>query len=88
MAMRIRKIVTGKMVGGKFVPNRKGTIRNPAKLGSGALFEKCVADVTARGGAVDPRAVCAGAGRKKYGKKRFQTLALKGKRRAAKRRAR
>lgn len=85
--LRIRKIVPGRFTKGRFVPNHKGTIRNP-KLGSGKLFEKCVADVAARGGAVDPRSVCAGAERKKYGKKKFQAVAKAGKRRAAKRRAR
>lgn len=42
-------------------------------------FEKCVEDVEARGGAVDPNAVCAAAGRQKYGKKKFQAMARAGK---------
>ena len=90
MAMRIRKIVPGKIVGGRFIPNRKSTILNPKlpKLGSGKRFERCIAEVTARGGAVDPNAVCASRGRKKYGKKKFQALAKAGKKRAAKRRTR
>jgi len=45
-------------------------------------FEQCVSDVTARGGAYDPAAVCASAGRKKYGKKKFQAMARAGKKRA------
>jgi hypothetical protein len=59
--------------------------QNP-KLGTGERFVQCVQEVTARGGARDPRAVCAKAGRAKYGKRRFQKLARAGKRRAARRR--
>lgn len=51
---------------------------NPAKLGSGGRFAKCVQSVEAEGGAMDARAVCAAAGRKKYaiakaGKRRRNT---------------
>jgi hypothetical protein len=61
----------------KFTPaevrvNEQGKVQiriNPAKLGSGGRFVKCVESVEARGGARDPRAVCAAAGRKKYGKR-------------------
>ena len=42
-------------------------------------FDQCVVDVTARGGARDPRAVCAAAGRKKYGKRKFAAMARAGK---------
>ena len=45
-------------------------------------FDQCVADVTARGGAREPRAVCAAAGRKKYGKRKFAAMARAGKARA------
>jgi len=58
---------------------------NPSKLGSGGRFAKCVKSVEARGGAYDPFAVCAAAGRRKYGKKKFQAMAKAGKRRKAKR---
>ena len=49
--------------------------------GSGA-FERCVEAVTEKGGAYDPRAVCAVAGRKKYGAKKFQAMARAGRRNA------
>jgi|SRR5271165_1416062 len=55
---------------------------NPAPLGSGARFRKCVQEVEARGGAYDAHAVCAAAGRKKYGKKKFQAMAKAGAKRA------
>jgi hypothetical protein len=55
--------------------------RNPGPAGS--AFKRCVAAVGAKGSAHDPRAVCASAGRKKYGAKRFQEMAAAGKRRAA-----
>jgi hypothetical protein len=45
-------------------------------------FAKCVKAVSSKGGAYDPRAVCASAGRKKYGAKKFQAMALAGKKRA------
>jgi hypothetical protein len=54
---------------------------NPSK----SRFEKCVEDVEARGGAQDPNAVCASAGRKKYGAEEFQRMAAAGKRKAARR---
>lgn len=49
-------------------------------------FKKCVKSVKARGGAADPRAVCAAIGRKKYGKKKFQEMAAAGKRKAKRKR--
>lgn len=58
---------------------------NPAKLGSGGRFARCVKAVELRGGAYDPRAVCAAAGRKKYGAKKFQAMAQVGKKRKSKR---
>lgn len=48
--------------------------------GNPSRFDKCVASVSARGGAVDPRAVCAAAGRKKYGQKEMTRRAVAGKR--------
>ena len=55
-------------------------VSNP---GRGA-FERCVRSVAASGTAASPRGVCAAAGRKKYGAKKFQAMAAAGKRRAAK----
>ena len=45
-------------------------------------FDKCVAEVSKRKGVTSPRGVCATAGRKKYGKKKFQAMAAAGKRKA------
>lgn len=59
---------------------------NPGPPGS--AFRRCVAKVSARGAAYDPKAVCAAAGRRKYGAKRFAEMAAAGRRAAAKRRAR
>jgi hypothetical protein len=47
-------------------------------LGQGGRF-KAVEKTAAASGARDPAAVAAAAGRKKYGKKKFQALAAKGK---------
>jgi hypothetical protein len=48
------------------------------KVGSGSRFESCVHSVAARGGASNPKAVCAAAGRHKYGKERYQKMAAAG----------
>ena len=64
--------------------NPKGGIElkvNPSDLGKGTRFAKCVQAVTARGGAYDPKAVCAKAGQKKYGKKKMAAMAKAGRKR-------
>lgn len=48
------------------------------KLGSGARFKK-LTKTLAKKGAKNPKALAAWIGRKKYGKKKFQKLAKKGK---------
>jgi hypothetical protein len=48
-----------------------------AKLGSGARFKALTKKLS--GKVKNPKAVAAAIGRKKYGKKRFQKLAAKGK---------
>lgn len=53
--------------------------------GKGA-FKRCVEKVSAKGGAHSPRGVCAAAGRKKYGKKKFAAMAAAGRKKAAKHR--
>jgi len=50
--------------------------KNVPKLGSGGRFKKLKASIK---GARDPGAVAASIGRKKYGKKKFQSMAAKGK---------
>ncbi len=52
------------------------------KLGSGARF-KALKGKLARKGVKDPAALAASIGRKKYGKKKFQKLAAKGRKREA-----
>lgn len=47
------------------------------KLGTGKRFEKLSKSLAAKG-AEDPGALAAYIGRKKYGKKKFQKLAAKG----------
>jgi hypothetical protein len=55
-----------------------------AKLGSGKRFASLKRKLGKRG-AKNPGALAAAIGRKRYGKKRFQAMAAKGRRRAAKR---
>lgn len=50
-----------------------------SKLGSGGRFAALKASLTKRGGVDDPGALAASIGRKKYGKKKFNSLAAKGK---------
>lgn len=76
MALRVQKIIPGRIKGGRFYPN-------PAKAGTGKRMQQCIEEVTTRGGAQSPRAVCASAGIRKYGKKRMMKWAKKGKARAA-----
>lgn len=67
--------------------DQKGDVKikvNPTALGSGGRFAKCVKSVEARGGAYDPRAVCASAGIKKYGKRKMEAMARAGRKRAKK----
>jgi len=59
--------------------------RKSMKLGGGGRFAKLKSKIARRGGVSDPGAVAAMIGRKKYGKKRFQKMAAKGRRRTARR---
>ena len=59
---------------------RKPSAKKPP-LGTGERFRRCVASVRARGGAYDPEAVCASAGRKKYGAAAMAAMAAAGRRR-------
>lgn len=49
------------------------------KLGGGGRFKALVAKLKNKKGISNPKAVAAFIGRKKFGKKRFQQLAAKGK---------
>lgn len=49
------------------------------RLGSGARFAALKGKLAGRPGIKDPAALAASIGRKKYGKKKFQSLAAKGK---------
>lgn len=60
--------------------------QNPKSSPRQSRFDRCVKSVTERGGSYDARAVCASAGRRKYGKKKFQAMAKAGKARAARKR--
>lgn len=51
-------------------------------LGTGERFKALVAKLRARG-ITNPKALASWIGRKKYGKKRFQQLAIRGKKRKA-----
>ncbi len=48
-----------------------------------SAFDRCVQSVAAKGGAYDPRAVCAAAGRAKYGQREMTRRSVAGKRRKA-----
>lgn len=51
-------------------------------LGSGKRFSKLKSKLAHKKGVRDPGAVAAAIGRKKYGKKKFQSLAAKGKKKS------
>lgn len=71
--------------------SKKNSRKAPARKSRGAknpgtgAFKRCVAAVSAKGTAFSPGGVCATAGVKKYGKKKFQQMAAAGRKRAAKR---
>ena len=48
------------------------------KVGGGGRFRRLTKELAAKG-AKDPKALAASIGRKKYGKKKFQEMAAKGK---------
>jgi hypothetical protein len=58
----------------------KAPKKRKAKPGSGARFKKLTRSLKKKG-TRNPKALAAWIGRKKYGKKKFQKLATKGKRR-------
>jgi hypothetical protein len=53
-------------------------MKDSMKVGGGGRFKKLVAELSKKG-AEDPKALAAAIGRRKYGKKRFQEMAAKGK---------
>ena len=57
----------------------KSKKKRKPKLGSGARFKKLTKSLK-KGGARNPKSLAAWIGRKKYGKKKFQKLAAKGRR--------
>ena len=57
----------------------KAPKKRKTKLGSGVRFKKLTKSLK-RGGAKDAKSLAAWIGRKKYGKKKFQKLAAKGRR--------
>lgn len=63
----------GKVLYGRDAHNQK------ARLGSGARFRKLARSL--RGKVRDPEAVAAAIGRRKFGRKRFQQLAARGRKR-------
>jgi len=52
------------------------------KVGGGGRFKKLEGQLKKKG-VKDPAALAASIGRKKYGKKKFQTMAAKGRKRAS-----
>ena len=71
MASRLAKAIVARA--------KQKRIQKTAKLGSGERF-KAVAEAAAAGGARNPEAVAAMAGRKKYGVKRMAQMAAAGRR--------
>lgn len=71
----------------EYAKHKHITLSNPrkkARLGSGERFASLERKIAARGDVRDPAAVAADIGRRKYGKKKFQELAARGRRRGRK----
>lgn len=72
-------------MGNTFYVAKDGVMNGPGKSmkpGGGGRFAKLEKSIAARGDVRDPGAVAAAIGRAKYGKKKFQQFAAKGRRRA------
>ena len=67
-------MISRSSVGQQIMKSKK---KRKPKLGSGARFKKLARSLK---GARNPKALAAWIGRKKYGKKKFQKLAAKGRR--------
>ena len=63
-------------------PRKKGSFGD-SPAGSGGRFAQCVRTMRKRRGVDDPEGLCASIGRRKYGKKRFQKMAERGRRNPA-----
>jgi len=66
--------------GGRILAVERPNPAAPAPLGTGERFRSCVRAVRAKGTARDPEAVCAAAGRKKYGARQMAAWAAAGRR--------
>jgi len=80
-----RQVVRYITRGGKRIPIRKsdGFEKRLPRLGSGERHRRLVARLRERGDVKDPEAVASAIGRAKWGKGRYQRLAAKGRKRAA-----
>lgn len=72
-----REVITTNLKKRRAARKAQERVQKTAKLGTGARF-KAVEKAAAAGGARDPGAVAAAIGRKKFGKKKFQAMAAKG----------
>jgi len=68
-----KKLKPGSLKGGKSEPTTK------AKPGSGSRFKKLKGELAHQKGVKNPGALAASIGRAKFGKKKFQGMAAKGK---------
>ena len=62
----------------KFIWKKSANVHN-SKLGSGERFAKLKGELSHKPGITNPGALAASIGRKKYGAKKFASLAAKGK---------
>jgi histidyl-tRNA synthetase len=65
---------------------KHGDFMDKMKLGGGGRYEKLIGSLEKKG-VREPKALAAAIGMKKYGKKRFLSLAAKGRRRAEREKA-
>jgi len=69
------------------MPKKKTYKGKSTRLGGGGQFQKMVDALKKKGKTTaQAKAIAAAAGRKKYGKAKFQNMAAKGRKRAAKKR--
>jgi hypothetical protein len=69
---------TQELIALTYPKKRKNQPFSKAKLGSGGRFAKCVQEMSKRPDVYDPKGLCAYIGRRKYGAKAMQRMAIRG----------
>jgi len=78
---RAKKRGKGKIAKSTALAEAHKKVMKRTKPGTGARFKSLVQKLKQKGGVTNPEAVAAAIGRKKYGSKKFQQMAIQGRKR-------